>query len=53
MNEKPKLFDQVRDRLRVLHRSYHTERQYLIWIRAYIVFCNQHEPDKAENPLNW
>ncbi|GAK57758.1 integron integrase [Candidatus Vecturithrix granuli] len=48
MDVKPKLFEQVRDRLRVLHRSYHTERQYLIWIRAYIVFCNQHEPDKAK-----
>ncbi len=48
MNNKPKLLEQVRDRLRLLHRSYHTERQYLIWITTYIAFCNRHEPDKAK-----
>jgi len=48
MNNKPKLLGQARNRLRVLHKSYHTERQYLAWITAYIAFCNRHEPDKAK-----
>jgi integron integrase len=47
MNEKPKLLEQARNRLRVLHKSYRTERQYLAWMTAYIAFCNRHEPDKA------
>jgi integron integrase len=48
MNNKPKLLQQVRDRLRLLHRSYHTEQQYLAWMTAYIAFCNRHEPDKSK-----
>ncbi len=47
MNSKPKLLEQARNRLRMLHKSYHTERQYLAWITAYIAFCNRHEPNKA------
>ncbi len=48
MNNTPHLFEQVRDRLRLLHRSYHTEKQYLAWMTAYIAFCNRHEPDKMK-----
>ncbi len=48
MDLKPKLLDQVRDRLRLQHKSYHTERQYLIWIAKYVAFCNRHEPDKSQ-----
>ncbi|MCP4370754.1 MAG: hypothetical protein GY797_21965 [Deltaproteobacteria bacterium] len=47
MNTKPKLLVQVRDRLRLLHRSYHTEKQYLAWMTVSIAFCNRHEPDKT------
>ena len=47
MNNKPKLLEQARNRLRLLHKSYHTERQYLAWMTAYIAFCNRHEPDKT------
>ena len=48
MDAKPKLLDSVRDRLRVLHKSYNTERQYLSWISSYVAFCNRHETDKAQ-----
>ncbi len=48
MDVKPKLLDQVRDRLRLQHKSYHTERQYLIWIAQYVAFCNRHEPEKSQ-----
>jgi integron integrase len=48
MEQKPRLLEQVRDRLRLLHRSYHTERQYLAWMTHYITFCNRHEPNKAK-----
>jgi integron integrase len=47
MNSKPKLLEQARNRLRLLHKSFHTERQYLSWISSYIAFCNRHEPNKA------
>jgi hypothetical protein len=38
MDAKPRLLDRVRDRLRKLHYSYRTERQYLFWIRRFIRF---------------
>ena len=47
MQKTPKLGALVTQRLRLLHKSIHTERQYLYWIKAYIRFCNRHEPDKA------
>jgi len=34
--QPPKLMDQVRDRLRVLHYSLRTEQTYTYWIRWYI-----------------
>lgn len=48
MHTKPKLLDMVRDRLRLLHKSYHTEQQYLAWMKAYIAYANRHEPDKSK-----
>ena len=47
MQKNPKLLDLVRNRLRLLHKSIHTERQYIAWMTKYIAFCNRHEPDKA------
>lgn len=35
---RPRLLDQVRDRLRVLHYSYRTEQAYIDWIRRYVLF---------------
>lgn len=49
MDKPPKLLELARQRLRVLHKSFHTERQYCAWISAYITYCNRDEPDKA----NW
>ncbi len=41
---KPRLFDEVRRRLRVKHYSLSTERAYLLWIRAFIVFSDKRHP---------
>jgi len=41
---KPKLLDQVRDKLRRLHYSYSTEKSYLSWIRRYILFHAKRHP---------
>ena len=40
----PKLLDQVRDRLRVKHYSLLTEKQYLNWIRRFILFHGKRHP---------
>ena len=40
----PKLLDQVRDRLRVKHYSLRTEKQYLNWIRRFILFHGKRHP---------
>jgi len=34
----PKLFNRVRDAIRVRHYSRRTEEEYVHWIRRYIVF---------------
>jgi hypothetical protein len=34
----PKLLQQVRERIRVLHYSYRTEQVYVDWIRRFILF---------------
>lgn len=44
MDAKPRLLDQVRQRLRTLHYSYRTERQYLFWIRRFILFSGKRHP---------
>ncbi|AAW75733.1 recombinase [Xanthomonas oryzae pv. oryzae PXO86] len=38
----PKLLDQVRNRLRVLHYSLCTEQAYLSWIRRFILASGKH-----------
>ena len=40
----PRLLDQVRARIRVLHYSIRTEEQYVQWIRRYILFHNKRHP---------
>jgi integron integrase len=40
----PKLLDQVRNRLRVMHRAIGTEKQYVSWIRRYIIFHDKRHP---------
>jgi integron integrase len=40
----PRLLDQVRQVLRVLHYSYRTERTYLYWIRFFILWSGKRHP---------
>ena len=45
MESRPrKLFDQVRDAIRLKHYSYRTEQSYVGWIRRYILFHNKQHP---------
>ncbi len=41
---KPRLFDEVRTRLRVKHYSLRTEKVYLGWIRRFILFSGKRHP---------
>ena len=41
---KPKLLDQVRQRIRTRHYSRRTERAYLHWIKRYIFFHDKRHP---------
>src|SRR5579871_2886760 len=40
----PRLFERIRDCLRLKHYSYRTEQQYLGWIRRYILFHGKRHP---------
>lgn len=40
----PRLFDRIRECLRLKHYSYRTEQQYLHWIRRYILFHDKRHP---------
>lgn len=42
--ESPRLLDQVRDRIRVMHYSLRTEQAYLQWIKRYILFHGKRHP---------
>lgn len=55
MNDKrtparPRLLDQVRDRLRVLHYSYRTEQAYIDWIKRYVLFHGKRHPSEMGAP---
>jgi hypothetical protein len=39
MEARPRLLDQVRNRLRTLHYSYRTEQPYLFWARRLMPPC--------------
>ena len=41
---KPKLLDQVRDRIQRLNYSYSTGKTYLSWIRRFILFHDKLHP---------
>lgn len=43
-DSKPRLLDQVRDRLRLRRYSYRTEQQYIGWIRRFILFHGKRHP---------
>ncbi|MGB8339653.1 MAG: phage integrase N-terminal SAM-like domain-containing protein [Burkholderiales bacterium] len=42
--QPPKLLDQVRDKLRVLHYSIRTEERCTHWIKRYILFHDKRPP---------
>ncbi len=44
MEQKPKLLDMMKNRLRVLHYSIHTEKSYLDWVKRFIFFHNKNHP---------
>ena len=42
---KPKLLDQVRNKIRIRHYSIRTEKAYLDWIKRYILFHQKKHPE--------
>lgn len=43
-NPPPKLLDQVRERIRVKHYSIRTEKQYVQWIKRFILYHGKRDP---------
>lgn len=43
-NKKPRLLDQLRDRIRLKHYSIRTENTYIDWVKRYILFHNKRHP---------
>jgi len=48
MNQKKRLLDIVRDKIRVKHYSISTEKTYIHWIKSYILFHNKKHPIEME-----
>ena len=46
MDGKPRLLDQVRERIRLKHYSIRTERVYCEWIKRYVRFHNYRHPSE-------
>ena len=44
MPDKPRLLDQVRDKIRLKHYSIRTEQAYVDWIKRFILFHNKKHP---------
>jgi integron integrase len=44
VNAKPKLLDQVRDKIRLKHYSIRTEQAYVDWIKRFILFQHKRHP---------
>ncbi len=52
MDQKPKLLDQVRNKIRVKQYSIRTEDAYCGWIKRFIIFHNkQHPKDLGKNEI--
>lgn len=45
IENKPRLLDQVRDKLRLKHYSYRTEQSYIAWIKRFIFFHHKQHPN--------
>jgi Phage integrase, N-terminal SAM-like domain len=50
MSQPPKLLDQMRDKLRLKHYAYKTEKSYLNWAKRYILFTTSVIPKKWAAP---
>jgi integron integrase len=50
MSQPPKLLDQMRDKLRLKHYAYKTERSYLNWAKRFILFHNKRHPKEMGTP---
>ena len=48
--KKPRLMDQVRDRIRTLHYSIRTEEAYTGWIKRFILFHDKQHPAEMGKP---
>jgi hypothetical protein len=44
MQQKKKLLDLVRDKIRFKHYSFSTEKTYVFWIKHYIFFHHKRHP---------
>ncbi len=51
MAPKPRLLEQVCERLRLKHYSIRTEQAYLDWIKRYILFHGKRHPVSIVNPM--
>ncbi len=50
MDVKPKLLDQVREKIRLKHYSIRTEQAYTDWIRRYILYHQKRHPQEMGKP---
>jgi integron integrase len=48
--DKPRLLDQVREEISKRHYSYRTEKQYVGWIRRFILFHDKRHPTQMGGP---
>lgn len=48
--QKPKLLDQVKDKVRLRNYSYRTEKSYVSWVKRYILFHNKQHPMDMGKP---
>jgi len=49
MQDKPRLLDQVREKLRVRHYSIRTEQAYVDWIKRFVLFHRKRHPETMGN----
>ena len=50
MTSKPRLLDQVQDKLRLKHYSIRTEKSYVDWIKRFILFHHKRHPSEMGKP---
>lgn len=45
IENKPRLLDQVRNKLRLMYYNYRTEQSYSAWIKRFILFHDKRHPN--------